>query len=137
MRDIPCPHCARLLSPAAEACPQCGHPLQRRAEASGPKCYACSALATTLCQRCGTPSCIRHLGPVENRFTHELCCAGCYEISTQHTNREWIAVGVIVSIAAVVILGLSTISCINRVRTEQKTFHRNDTAWQTRSPGLR
>jgi hypothetical protein len=105
---IPCPACGRRISPEAEACPQCGHPNRRpppaptdrivrdlaqvqahghpnRHAQSAPTeltCYACSAMATTRCQRCGVLSCAQHLKNIVVMHgrggTSELRCATCY-----------------------------------------------------------
>jgi hypothetical protein len=84
---LPCPECGREISTAAEACPQCGHPNRpsepERDDSDGPKCYACSATATTRCVSCGKLSCALHLNPVY--VTHgrggayELRCSSCYD----------------------------------------------------------
>src|SRR5262249_42796301 len=51
---INCSACGREISTEAEACPQCGHPNRPPERApAGPRCYACSATATTRCQSCG------------------------------------------------------------------------------------
>ena len=86
VRPVPlmdCPACGRKISTEAEACPQCGHPTRLAARApAGPKCYACSAAATTRCQRCGALSCATHLQPLfvahGEGGGYELRCANCY-----------------------------------------------------------
>ena len=71
-----CPDCGRQVSKRAEVCPQCGHQIRKRARsAAGPSCYACSAAATTLCQRCGVKSCVTHLAVSTER---EILCNTCY-----------------------------------------------------------
>jgi hypothetical protein len=81
--DMPlvnCPECERQISTAAEACPQCGYPMQARTAAAapaGPKCYACSAAATTRCQSCGALSCALHLDSIFVSHSHELRCTTC------------------------------------------------------------
>lgn len=88
MALIDCPECGRQISTAAEACPGCGHP-NRPVPArgsytppAGPKCYSCSAAATTKCQRCGTLSCPIHLDSIYVSYgkggAHELRCSECY-----------------------------------------------------------
>jgi hypothetical protein len=78
-----CPECGRQVSTAAEACPQCGHPMSPATRApDGPKCYACSAPATTRCQSCGTLSCASHLQSIYayhgQSGAYELRCENCY-----------------------------------------------------------
>ena len=81
---INCPECDRQISTAAEACPQCGHPNRPIVEtkSSGPKCYSCSASATTRCHRCGKLSCASHLKNIyvnhNNGGGYELRCDECY-----------------------------------------------------------
>ncbi|MFM8223157.1 MAG: zinc ribbon domain-containing protein, partial [Planctomycetaceae bacterium] len=59
---VNCPECSRQVSTAADACPQCGYPMQSASPAPvGPKCHACAAAATTRCQSCGALSCVQHL----------------------------------------------------------------------------
>jgi hypothetical protein len=81
-----CPECGRRVSTAAEACPQCGHPMCPTAPASaGPKCYACPASATTRCQNCGALSCVRHLRSIDVSYGRgELRCESCYS-----STRAW------------------------------------------------
>jgi hypothetical protein len=80
---IECPACGHRISTEAQACPECGHPNRAAPQApAGPKCYACSALATTRCQSCGALSCAEHLQNIY--VTHgrggayELRCQSCY-----------------------------------------------------------
>ena len=78
-----CPACGRRISTAAEACPQCGHPMRSAAPvAKGPKCYACSAPATTRCQCCGALSCAPHVQSIYVVYgkggARELRCKRCY-----------------------------------------------------------
>ena len=78
-----CPACGRRVSIAAEACPQCGHPMRPSAPApAGPQCYACSASATTRCQSCGKLSCALHLQSIYVAYgqggARELRCERCY-----------------------------------------------------------
>lgn len=91
MALIDCPECGRQISTAAEACPGCGHPNRpvptRRSSAppAGPKCYSCSAAATTKCQRCGRLSCALHLDSIFVSYgkggAHELRCSDCYSMA--------------------------------------------------------
>jgi hypothetical protein len=79
---VNCPECSRQVSTAADACPQCGHPMQPASPAPvGPKCHACAAAATTRCQRCGALSCVQHLQSIyvmHGRGAYELRCERCY-----------------------------------------------------------
>ncbi len=80
---VNCQECGRQVSTAAEACPQCGHPVRAMAPASsGPKCYSCSAAATTRCQSCGALSCAQHLQSIYVSHgkggAYELRCESCY-----------------------------------------------------------
>src|SRR5687768_14631153 len=60
-----CPVCQQKVSTAAEACPQCGHPLQeKRRDPHAVRCYACESDATTRCQSCGVASCVRHVDSI-------------------------------------------------------------------------
>jgi hypothetical protein len=49
---------------------------------AGPKCYACSAAATTRCQSCGALSCAQHLQSIYVSHgkggAYELRCKSCY-----------------------------------------------------------
>ena len=102
---IACSACGHRISIEAEACPQCGHPNRAsRPEADEPKCYACSATATTRCQSCGVLSCVRHLQSIY--VTHgrggayELRCKDCYSFAV-----TWMVVsGVIVAVVVLAIL---------------------------------
>ena len=81
-----CPACGRVISSEAEACPQCGRPNRRATPSSmGPKCYACSSLATTRCQSCGALSCARHLQSIYVRHgrggAYELRSESCYSFA--------------------------------------------------------
>src|SRR5262245_17678342 len=114
---IPCPECGRQISTAAEACPQCGHPnrpgvrwLEPDAEpdpdTSGPRCYACSATATTRCQRCGALSCAVHLNSIYVSHgqggAYELRCESCYSSA-----MTWKVVSfVIFGVVAIVVLAI-------------------------------
>ncbi|MFN5298303.1 MAG: zinc ribbon domain-containing protein [Planctomycetaceae bacterium] len=62
MSLIDCPECGHQVSTKAPACPHCGVPMGSSSEApAGPRCYACSAAATTRCMRCEALSCAEHL----------------------------------------------------------------------------
>jgi hypothetical protein len=78
-----CPECGHQVSNAAESCPQCGYPMRPAPRApTGQKCYACSAAATTRCQRCATFSCALHLQSIYVAHgqggAYELRCERCY-----------------------------------------------------------
>lgn len=113
---VPCPACARSLSPVAAACPQCGHPM--RAAATVPACHACEAPATSRCQRCGVLSCVSHLRSVFAWYgqggSNELRCAKC--VAVARAAMRW-------SIAAVVVVGgvvlLLYFSVLRRVQAIQ------------------
>lgn len=80
---IDCPACGHKISIEAEACPQCGHPNRHATRAPvGPKCYACSATATTRCQRCNELSCAEHVESIYVSHgrggAYELRCNSCY-----------------------------------------------------------
>ena len=84
-RLVKCLACGRQISSEAEACPQCGHPNKTASPASvGPRCYACPAQATTLCQSCGAMSCVTHLKSVfvhhgpDHGGGYELRCESCH-----------------------------------------------------------
>ena len=101
---IECAACGREISTEAEACPQCGHPNRAAARAAtGPKCYACSAAATTRCQSCGVLSCAQHLRSIY--VTHgrggayELRCESCYSSA-----MVWKIVGGIIFLIVLVII---------------------------------
>lgn len=97
---VSCPECGRQISTAAEACPQCGHPMRPAAPAAaGPKCYACPAAATTRCQSCGALSCAEHLQSIYVSHGHggayELRCQGCYDSAWTWKVVGWVVIGVI------------------------------------------
>jgi hypothetical protein len=102
-----CPECGHQVSTAAEACPQCGHPMRSAAPApAGPKCYSCSAAATTRCQSCGALSCVQHLQSIYVSHgrggAYELRCASCYSSA-----MVWKVVGgVFFVIVLIVVLSL-------------------------------
>ena len=81
MALITCPECAHQVSTEAEVCPQCGYPIGRTTEKSvgpaGPKCYACSAMATTRCAACNCFSCAEHLKWVGEGPRRALLCNKC------------------------------------------------------------
>lgn len=104
---VNCPECGRQISTAAEACPQCGHPMRGRAATPtpvGPACYACSATATTRCQSCGALSCAQHLDSIYVSHgkggAYELRCQSCYSSAQAFQVVGWI----IGAIAIVVVL---------------------------------
>jgi hypothetical protein len=93
---VNCPECGREVSTAAEACPQCGHPMKAATPtASGPKCYACAASATTRCQSCGALSCAEHLQSIYVQHGHggayELRCQSCHDSA-----MTWKVVGYVI-----------------------------------------
>jgi hypothetical protein len=93
---ISCPECGRQISTQAEACPQCGHPNQPAKQLpAGPRCYACSAAATTRCQSCGKLSCALHLQSIyvshNQGGAYELRCESCYS-----TAMVWKVIGGII-----------------------------------------
>ena len=74
-----CPDCQAQVSDIAPTCPQCGRPLLAspkppKPSPPGPTCYACDALATTKCQRCGTVSCLQHVKAVG-----KVLCSNCIQ----------------------------------------------------------
>lgn len=101
---VPCPECGRQISTAAEACPQCGHPNRPVPQSpSGPRCYACSAAATTRCQACGALSCALHLQSIYvrrgNGGAYELRCSSCYQSA-----QMWQTVGCVLAIIVALII---------------------------------
>ncbi|MGO9115648.1 MAG: zinc ribbon domain-containing protein [Thermoguttaceae bacterium] len=97
---ITCPECGHQISTEAEACPQCGHPNRPSTRApTGPKCYACSATATTRCQSCGALSCAQHLQSIYVRHgdggAYELRCESCYASAETWKVVGWVVGGVI------------------------------------------
>jgi hypothetical protein len=96
---INCPACGRQISTEAEACPQCGHPNRPTAPATGPPCYACSAAATTRCQRCGALSCAQHLQSIYVSHgqggAYELRCESCYSSAAIWKVVGWVLAGVV------------------------------------------
>src|SRR5438045_3810614 len=110
MALIPCPECGRQISTEAESCPQCGYPNRARTRApTGPKCYACSAQATTRCQSCGALSCAQHLQsiyvPHGRGGAYELRCQSCYASAEIWKVMGWIIFAIILLIIAVVFFG--------------------------------
>jgi hypothetical protein len=106
---IDCPACGNRISIEAEACPQCGHPNRPATRApEGPKCYACSAIATTKCQSCGALSCAQHLESIYvyhgESGANELRCQSCYESARAWKVFRWIIVGVALLIILIIFL---------------------------------
>jgi len=97
---IDCLACHRQISEHAAACPHCGHP-NDQAAATGPKCYRCSAAATTRSQSCGAFSCAVHLQSIYiyhgKGGAYELRCDSCYESA-----QTWQMVGCIISIIGLI-----------------------------------
>jgi hypothetical protein len=109
MSLIPCPECGREISTNAEACPHCGNPMRAASHtAAGPKCYACSATATTRCQRCGEMSCVQHVQsifvPHGNSGSYELRCPRCYESAQFWRAFRWVIVGIFLFILLMVVM---------------------------------
>lgn len=101
---INCSACGNKISVEAEACPQCGHPNRLVArDPTEPKCYACSATATTRCQSCGTFSCARHLQSIfvsRNRGGgYELRCESCYSYA-----QIWQVIGAVLIVVILLIV---------------------------------
>jgi hypothetical protein len=101
---INCPACGHKISVEAEACPECGHPNRPSTRVpAGPKCYACSATATTRCQSCGALSCALHLQSIYVQHgdggAYELRCKSCYESA-----QSWKVVGWIILAAFVIFI---------------------------------
>ena len=98
---IACSACGHRISTEAQSCPQCGHPNRAATRApAGPKCYACSATATTRCQSCGALSCARHLQSIfvshGRGGAYELRCERCYSSAR--------ALKVVVGVLSVIVL---------------------------------
>src|SRR6516164_6882394 len=106
-----CPECGRQVSTEADACPQCGHPMRRTAQAPGsPRCYACSAPATTRCQSCGALSCAEHLQSIYVQHgkggAYELRCESCYSSAVSWKVFGWVVGGIVLIIGLVIFLSL-------------------------------
>jgi hypothetical protein len=100
---IECSACGHRISIEAEACPQCGHPNRDAPRASkGPKCYACSATATTRCQSCNALSCAQHVQSIYVSHgrggAYELRCASCYSSA-----MAWKVVGGVIFAVIVIV----------------------------------
>ena len=71
---------------------------------TGPKCYSCSAPATTRCQSCGALSCAQHLESIYvihgEGGAYELRCESCHSSAMSAKVFAWILGG----IALIVIL---------------------------------
>jgi hypothetical protein len=70
----------------------------------GPQCYACSATATTRCQRCNALSCAEHVQSIYVSHgrggAYELRCQSCYSSA-----MTWKVVsGVIVAVIVILFL---------------------------------
>jgi hypothetical protein len=105
-RLVKCLACGRQISSAAEACPQCGHPNKTAGPASvGPRCYACPAQATTLCQSCGEMSCVIHLQSVyihhgaDHGGGYELRCEPC-----RSSYKTWSIVAGVIAVFVFILL---------------------------------
>jgi hypothetical protein len=105
---INCSACGRQISTEAEACPQCGHPNRTSTRApAGPRCYGCSAAATTRCQSCSAFSCARHLQSIfvshGKGGAYELRCEGCYSSAQAWQVFGWIVGGIVILVFLVVL----------------------------------
>ena len=112
MSLIPCPECGREVSTKAEACPHCGCPIHPSTPApTGPKCYACSATATTKCQRCNELSCAEHVESIYVSHgrggAYELRCKSCYAdaLARKRFGRVFIVI-VLLIIGAVILFAM-------------------------------
>ena len=86
---ISCPECGHQISTEAQSCPQCGHPNRSAPPTQeGPKCYACSSLATTRCQMCGKLSCVQHVDSSGYWGGYRLQCEGCALSTLQSVDRH-------------------------------------------------
>jgi hypothetical protein len=80
---------------------------------AGPKCYSCSAPATTRCQSCGALSCAQHLQSIyvshNEGGAYELRCESCHSsaVDSNFFNR-WILP--ILVIIVYVIVGFAILS---------------------------
>jgi hypothetical protein len=106
-RLIPCSACGRQISTEAEACPQCGHPNRLATSTlTGPKCYACSSLATTRCQSCGAMSCAQHLQSIfvwhGRGGAYELRCESCYSSAQTWKVVGWVIGGIVLVIILII-----------------------------------
>ena len=109
MSLIPCPECGREISTAAEVCPHCGYPIRPSTPApAGPKCYACSAVATTRCQKCNKLSCAQHVKSIYvfhgEGGAYELRCKACYGNAESWNTIRWILIGTCVLIAVFILI---------------------------------
>ena len=85
-----CDECEREVSTEAEACPHCGYPIRGTAsDPVGPKCYACSAGATTKCQKCAALSCVEHVQP-HNVGSY---CPTCHAAKVEGVRMAWWLMG--------------------------------------------
>lgn len=75
----------------------------------GPKCYACSAQATTRCQSCGALSCAVHLKSIfvshGKGGAYELRCERCYSSAQAGQVFGWIVGAIILIMAAIFFFG--------------------------------
>src|SRR5262249_20971228 len=104
---ISCTACGRQISTEAEACPQCGHPNRSTTPApTGPKCYACSSIATTRCQSCGALSCAQRLQSIYVSHgrggAYELRCERCYSSAQAWQVFGWVSFGIVLVIILVI-----------------------------------
>ena len=108
---INCPACGHKISVEAEACPECGHPNRPHKEASeGPKCYACSATATTRCQKCNKLSCAEHVQSIYVSHgrggAYELRCESCYSDAQTWKMIGWVIFGIVAFIMLMIFLSM-------------------------------
>jgi hypothetical protein len=126
---IRCPTCGRQISTEAEACPQCGHPNRGASSVStGPRCYACSAPATTKCQSCGALSCVQHLQsiyvPHGRGGAYELRCESCYSSAATWKVIGWVFGGIVLVIVAIFFFGVFLPNW-NRVQEKNNQFQKD------------
>lgn len=104
---IDCAACGHKISVEAEACPQCGHPNQPTTR-EGPKCHACSAVATTRCQKCNKLSCAQHVKSIYvfhgEGGAYELRCKACFGNAEYWNTIRWILIGIGVLIAVFILI---------------------------------
>ena len=98
---ITCPACGHRISVEAEACPECGHP-NRLMKSAGPTCYACSAPATTRCERCDAFSCALHVQSGSLGKGRALLCKSCKEWADKQRTIAWIIAGVFIAVIIII-----------------------------------
>ncbi len=77
---------------------------------AGPKCYACSAPATTRCQSCGALSCAQHFQSIYVSHgkggAYELRCESCYSSAQAWQVFGWIVFAIVLIIGAIFFFGV-------------------------------